>query len=187
MGIEVEVKARLDSVEAFVDRIQGSATFVRSYRKEDRYYAPVAGGPTQFRLRRDGSAWICTFKDKTILDGIERSAETEFTVSDGHAFEALVGRLGYRCDVSKIKVGRSWRLDGVTVEVSTVNTLGAFAEFEILLPDDAADGAIETARSRLRSLLTRFGLADSAIEPRPYIDLIYEDVSYDPASPCAPL
>ncbi|MCG8478701.1 MAG: class IV adenylate cyclase, partial [Spirochaetales bacterium] len=144
-------------------------------RKEDWYFG-FGDDPegARYRLRRDGERWLCTFKQKKILDGIEENRETEFLVSDGEAFRLFLYSLGLTCLITKRKEGESWLVDGVTVELSRVNELGCFVELEVVLSDDAADSDIAAARGRLTALLGRLNVSPASIETRTYTEMIYE-------------
>ncbi len=175
MGVEVELKARIADTEALRERLAELGSFIRRYHKEDWYFG-FGDDPEEarYRLRRDDERWLCTFKQKKILDGIEENRETEFSVSDGEAFRLFLYSLGLRCLVTKQKEGESWLVDGVTVELSRVNELGYFVELEVVLTDDATDSDISAARSRLVALLDRMDVSPAAIETRTYTEMIYE-------------
>ena len=97
MAVEVELKAWVDDPERIRDRLLTVGTPHRRYLKEDEYFGyGETPERARYRLRRDGDAWICTFKEKRIHDGIEENRETEFTVSDGDAFRHMLESLGLR-------------------------------------------------------------------------------------------
>ena len=178
MGVEVEIKAHVDDYEALTARLREFGTFQRQYVKEDYYFSrsPTPKG-ARFRLRRDDEAWICTAKQKKLVDGVEQNVEREFAVSDGAAFRHFAEDLGFSVVVEKRKHGSSWLVGGVVVEVSSVNDLGQFVELELVLPDDSSEDDLASARQRLHALLEQIGITRDRIETRPYTQMIYENVS----------
>ncbi len=176
MGIEVELKARVDDPDGLSRELNRLGSFQRQYDKWDRYFGlPDNPERSLFRLRRDEGAFLCTFKKRKIKDSTEENEETEFEVSDDEAFCRFVRELGFDIVVEKRKVGTTWLVDGITVEVSDVNDLGRFLELELILPDGSDADAADTARKRLFSLLRRLGISESALEERPYTQMIYEN------------
>lgn len=177
-GLEVEIKALVGNRPEFSACLEALATFVRSYNKEDWYYGVREELPeTRFRLRRDADTHVCTHKQKTVRDGIEQSVETEFSVSDGDAFDRFARHLGFECLFVKRKTGERWIIEDLTLEVSDVNDLGTFVEIELILPTDASDGEIERSRDRVRTMLQRLAIPQSAIEERTYTQMIHEKLS----------
>lgn len=176
MGIEVELKAHVDDPDGLSRELHRLGSFQRRYDKRDRYFGyPDNPARTLFRLRRDDGAWLCTFKKRRIKNLTEENEETEFEVSDDEAFRRFAGELGFEVVVEKRKVGAMWLVDGVTVELSEVNDLGYFLELELILSDGSDEEEAENARNRLFSLLHRFGISETALEDRPYTQIIYEN------------
>jgi len=176
MGVEVEIKAHVDSPERVIARLEEIGTFRRRYLKEDRYFGRSRDPKrSRFRLRRDGERWVCTYKQKDLVDRVEQNREVEFDVSDGGAFTTLAEELGFFVAVEKRKEGSEWLVDGVLVEVSDVRTLGHFVELELILPDGSDRDSLAAARQRLYALLDRIGIPSDRIETRPYTQMIYEN------------
>lgn len=171
MAYEIEVKARLGDPEALRRELAAEALEVHDYVKEDVYFRADTG--QEFRLRREGGGAVCTFKEKTIRDGVEVSREVEFSLSDPDAFEELVGRTGATVYARKRKTGSVFRLADAKVEVSHVDRLGDFVEVERMVEEDDAERHA-AAEETVRRLLRRFGIADEAIEARPYTALLAE-------------
>lgn len=179
---EVELKAWVDDSERVRARLQGHCSFRREYEKRDRYFkAPAAAAdpawvPRQFRLRRDADSLVCTYKEKTVADGVEVNLEREFDVSDEEAFVGLIERLGCTPLVDKHKRGRQYEYHGLTVELSEVAGLGTFLEIERLVPDDADEAARDAAAAEVRAALESFGVSAGAIEERPYTRMLLDGV-----------
>ena len=188
MGVEVELKARIDDFSIMRHRLDNLAPCEREYHKIDRYFGPSDRlDEARCRIRHDNGEWICTYKEKTIEGGIEENNETEFRVSDGEALARFVGALGLHQVISKRKTGRAYRVDGVLVELSEVESAGTFVELELILEEDSPRIEVIRARRRLLSLLTRLGIDRSMIEPRPYNHIIDETLSKRRALPGDPL
>lgn len=177
-GTEVEIKALVQQPRELRSRLRREGRFVAAYTKTDRYYGFRRELPeTRFRLRREGDSWICTRKTKTVRDAVEESREREFSLSDGELFEELVLDAGLEMLFEKQKVGERWEVDGTTVEVSRVNDLGTYVEVELILDEDAPAAARDEARDRVRAVLHRLGVPESAVEERTYTRMIYENLS----------
>ncbi|MFP4153622.1 MAG: class IV adenylate cyclase [Alkalispirochaeta sp.] len=176
MGVEVEIKAHVDAPEGVIARLEEIGSFRRRYIKEDRYFGRSRDPKrSRFRLRRDGERWVCTYKQKTLVDRVEQNREVEFDVSDGDAFTSLAEELGFFVAVEKRKEGSEWTVDGIIVEVSNVFSLGHFVELELILQDESDPEELAAARRRLFALLERIGIPASRIETRPYTQMIYEN------------
>jgi predicted adenylyl cyclase CyaB len=169
MAREIELKIRLSDPEPFRRRLEAEAEDLGPYVKDDTYFKGMAGA---FRLRRSGADHIVCLKQKTVAQGIETSREIEFSVEDPDSFQEFAAALGFQEWYRKQKNGRAWRWNDILVEEGTVSDLGWFAELEILLGDDAGEAAIEEARQALLSAVVGLGAGLSAIEPRPYAQLL---------------
>jgi adenylate cyclase class 2 len=185
---EIELKARVEDPEAVKRRLFGLGVWGGAYTKEDCYWKADAGNSmlpaSGLRVRRESrklpdgnaaSACTVTFKTKEKRDGIEVNEETEFTVSDGDAFSALLSRLGLHEDYRKTKTGEVWTVDGITAELAEVGdsrrSLGVFLEIEIIADNDNP-ATVETARARLLGLLADCGLGEDRIESRYYAEML---------------
>ncbi len=187
MSIELEIKAHIEDSDAIAAALDRLGVFQRNFEKDDRYYGAAGSQLTQFRLRADDGDSVCTFKEKTIDNGLEENTEVEFVVSDPIAFERFAEYLGYTCTVEKKKVGRSWVVDSVRCELSEVNNLGCFLELEVILPDDSSEEARNAAREKLVRLLSDLGVDRDKVEARPYTRMIHEDLSRRHEISCRPL
>jgi adenylate cyclase class 2 len=102
---------------------------------------------------------------------MEINDEREFSVSDAAAFEDLLRRLGLQKGIEKNKRGWAWNCAGITAELTEVAGLGWFVELEIIT-DDAAEGTVTAARTRLLALLRKIGVKKNRIEPRYYTEML---------------
>ena len=169
MAYEIEIKAWLDDPDSVRRDLAAQSIGSRDYVKEDLYFRAPTG--QEFRLRREEAGAVCTFKEKTIRAGVEVSREVEFSVSDPEAFEELVGRSGATVFARKKKTGSVFEWAQARVEVSHVHRLGDFVEIEKILEEDNAERHAE-AEQEVRRILDRLGVAETAIEPRPYTALL---------------
>ncbi|HUX11956.1 MAG TPA: hypothetical protein VMW87_02960 [Spirochaetia bacterium] len=200
MATEIEIKAWARDPAAVRRELDKLCTFERSYLKKDIYLHGPAGRPhdswahwrqeglsagpdgtptrpRDFRLRIEGGAATCTFKDRSLSAGIEINREEEFTVSDARLFLELSARLGCRVFSCKVKEGfRYWRAGEIPVvaELSHIAGLGDFIEVECVVDDNAgptAPGREETFTA-LRRFLVLLGVDAGDIESTPYAKLL---------------
>jgi adenylate cyclase class 2 len=180
MAYEIEVKAWIEDPAALKQHLADISTAVKDYTKEDVYFRapvpPATGGasaahPLEYRLRRQGGQNICTFKEKTIHDGVEVSREVEFTVSDADAFEELALRSGAKVFARKKKTGSVYALPDANVEVSHVDGLGDFVEIEKIV-ESTEETEHRRAQQTVRRILSSLGVDEARIEARPYTTLL---------------
>jgi len=173
VGYEIELKAWVDDWEAVEKHLRANCSFVREFRKSDRYFRSRTGPErdTWFRLRMDGGGAIVTFKEKRPRDGIEYNREREFTVDDGEAFLELVGRTDSEEYATKIKTGLEFRSEDMTVELARLEGLGSFLEIEIIA--ESGDEAVHArAAERIRGFLRATGISEKKIEAESYVNLL---------------
>ena len=194
MGIEIELKARIDDIPPIKERLFALGEYCGSFKKSDSYWVPanahtqgITLPPAGLRIRResginangmDYSSVLVTYKTKEIKSGIEVNNECEFSVSDAALFIELMGRLGLHRNICKEKEGWAWRVPEaeqapILAELSQVSDLGCFLELEIIIAvDDSktrpAEEIIDKSRMRLLELLEKLGIPQERIESRPY-------------------
>jgi adenylate cyclase class 2 len=197
MAIEIEVKAHVDDPQAIKSGVSLPASPPLSFEKDDCYWVPagsLSGGVPKsgVRVRRekrrlpgngDEEKTLVTYKSKEVRNGIEINDEREFTVSDTHAFEELLKRLGLKPGLRKHKQGWAWIFaentaagnGNIHVELCEVTgpdrNLGWFAELEILT-DDAGPETVSAARERLLNVLDKLRIPRENIEERYYSELL---------------
>ncbi|MFW5744350.1 MAG: hypothetical protein ACOC2D_13830 [Spirochaetota bacterium] len=188
MAYEIEMKAWVDDWPAVERALRDRCTFERSFRKDDRYFAPP-DGEGLFRVRIDGRpaargegsarrAYV-TYKEKEVRDGVEVNLEREFGVDDAEAFVEFVTSFRCRETFAKVKEGLHFSHDGLTVELVHVEGLGDFLEVECVLADDGGGagpdgGGHDETAERIRALVRELGVDDERIEARPYMKLLRE-------------
>jgi adenylate cyclase, class 2 len=174
MTCEIELKAHITSIRSMQNTIKKQLGLIdpTAYRKEDIYFSkPETLQKTEFRLRSEGSSFIVTRKNKSQKDGIEVNDEIEFFISDAAEFIRFSLESGYVISIEKTKIGVSYTYNGITIELSDVNSLGSFIEIEILL-DTAEPDKVAAAKQRLLDTLEILGIDKEAIEPRYYSEML---------------
>ncbi|WP_455382596.1 hypothetical protein [Salinispira pacifica] len=197
MATEIEVKAWVRNPDGLTAQLDKTCEFEKSYVKKDIYLHGPAGRPEDswahwdrtgpdsravkpqdFRLRIEEGETTCTFKERTLHDGLEVNREAEFSVSDPRLFLELAARIGCRVFSCKVKEGRRYRFRGtrpLVAELSTIAGLGRFIEVECVVPSDSPSPE-ETAATLglIRDFLQQLGVPESDIESRPYARLLAE-------------
>lgn len=190
---EIELKAHLEhpkKTEAPLSRI---ADFSLRCTKTDRYWTL---GEKTIRIRReligDKETVFITHKQKHYTDTIETNRELEFELAavSVPVFTEMLKSLGMTCTAEKQKETKVFVpytdlfpagiLEGtcsVSVELSTMHPIGHFLEIEVLYPDEGSDTAayeqhIRNAQVIFDTLLTALEIPQSAIEVRPYNELL---------------
>ena len=190
---EIELKAHLEhpkKTEALLSRI---ADFSLRCTKTDRYWTL---GEKAIRIRReligDKETVFITHKQKHYTDTIETNRELEFELAavSVPVFTEMLKSLGMTCTAEKQKETKVFVpytdlfpagiLEGtcsVSVELSTIHPIGHFLEIEVLYPDEGSDTAayeqhIRNAQVIFDTLLTALEIPQSAIEVRPYNELL---------------
>jgi adenylate cyclase, class 2 len=174
VATEVELKAWVDDPDAVRARLGKLYRFDSATCKHDTYFAgPPGASIEEFRIREVAGQSVCTFKSKTLANGIEVNDEREFVVSDAAAFQSLLIRLGCSVTVRKVKHSEVYEADGANLELNHVEGLGVFLEIEALVhTTDAA--AVREAQRRIRQLLAEAGIPESKIESRYYTHMLRE-------------
>ncbi len=140
-------------------------------KKQPENYYHYNPGNSNIRVRRQDGKTIVTYKKKEIRNKIEVNEEKEFEVSDAFLFEELLQRLGLEVSLRKHKIGKVWEWDGMTIELSLVETLGWFIELEILADTNDSE-TVNSARHKLLACLDRLGIPEEAIESRYYTEML---------------
>ncbi|BAL93524.1 class IV adenylate cyclase [Rubrivivax gelatinosus] len=167
MARNVEIKVRVDSLDALRERAAALAGAALELIEQDDVFYAVAKGRLKLRRFADGSAELIHYErpdgDGARLSDYER-------VAVGEAAEALhrvlARGLGLRSHVRKqrwlARVGRS------RLHLDRVEGLGDFVEIEVVLADgeSEADG-----REVAEGLLEALGLSAAERVPTAYADL----------------
>ncbi len=172
MRTEIEIKARLQKPEVIEGMVKERGEFVREFEKRDTYFRCRRGDgrETDIRIRVDDDKKTCTFKDRKTITGVEKNQEQEFEISDARSMALLLIRLGGHEILRKVKEGREYRLNSLTVEISEIEGLGFFIEVEKLLKDPAPDEYEGTERE-IAELLQDLGIRRDDWEERTYMEM----------------
>jgi adenylate cyclase class 2 len=179
--IEVELKARLTDFEAASAAVEAAGARPEgSVVKRDVYYGPEGKSAAEidfardriFRIRVEGPHCLVTAKRRALTpEGTEVNQEIELSIGDPVSLDALARYLGFRPFIEKRKETRKYALEGAAVELHRIDPIGDFIEIEALVEREEE---VPAANARVRALLARFGVPESAVEPRLYIDLLRE-------------
>ena len=191
---EIELKAHLEypeKTEALLSRI---ADFSLRCVKTDRYWAL---GEKTIRVRReliaDKETVFVTHKQKHYTGTIETNRELEFELAAASVpmFIEMLESLGMRCTAEKQKDTKVFiphpdlfspdileDARSVSVELSLIHPIGHFLEIEVLYSDEDSDTAaserhIRNAQIIFHTLLAALEIPQSAIEVRPYGELLH--------------
>jgi len=190
---EIELKAHLEypeKTEALLSRI---ADFSLCCVKTDRYWSL---GEKTVRVRReligDKETVLVTHKQKTYTGTIETNRELEFelVVAAVPVFTEMLESLGMICTAEKQKETKVFvphsslfsaaileDTHSVSAEISFIHPIGCFLEIEVIYPDEGSDTAaserhIHNAQTIFDRLLDTLAVPQSAIEIRPYSELL---------------
>jgi adenylate cyclase class 2 len=140
--LEVELKVKIPSLDpvraALVSR---NAVFLGRVHEHDIYYnAPHRDfGITDeaVRVRYTDDHAVVTYKGPKIKKyGLKAREELNFGVESGRDFETLLERLGFTKTAEVDKWRETYRSDGATISLDTVDELGTFAEIEIIIENE---------------------------------------------------
>jgi adenylate cyclase class 2 len=178
MAVEIEIKAWVRRPGQTRGLIEKLCVFETEYVKEDTYFRAPRGSflalsGAGVRVRRENGQWECTFKEKTLRDGLEVNEENEFSLSDGALFMDLLEKLGCTRTIVKVKTGRRYSCRGLNVEISDVKTLGLFVEAEKVL-EAASEEDMAAWEKTIRRFFADIGIREPDIEARPYSVMLAE-------------
>ena len=191
---EIELKAHLEhpkKTEALLSRI---ADFSLRCTKTDRYWTL---GEKTVRVRREligtKETVFITHKQKTYTDTIETNRELEFELAAAAVpvFTEMLESLGMICTAEKQKDTKVFvphsslfpadileDTYSISAELSFIHPIGHFLEIEVLYSDEGSDTAaserhIRNAKVIFDTLLAALEVPQSAIEIRPYNELLH--------------
>ena len=176
--LEIELKARVDAPQALEARLDSLYARSGNVDKRDEYWTvPVAGSPMPFpgfrlRIRSEPGSTTVTFKEKAYDGQVEVNREVEFGILDPEAFGLFLKKMSARPLYRKRKTGSLWKgPEGIMVELVRVEGLGDFLEAERLV-DEAEPYDLDEIKTSLKALIEGLGVDESAVEPRPYSQLL---------------
>jgi adenylate cyclase class IV len=167
MPRNIEIKARIPSVEALLPRAQAVAGGTPQLIEQDDSFFRVAHGRLKLRQFADGSAELIHYQRPDTGDA-KASDYVRVPVIDAAALrEALARGCGL---LGRVRKRRWLLLRGATrIHLDRVEGLGDFMELEVVLRDDQADAAGVAQAERL---MHELGLAQAARVAGAYLDLL---------------
>ena len=169
MARNIEIKARIDSVQALLPTARaladGDATLIE---QDDRFYS-VPRGRLKLRRFADGSAELIHYHRADTVSA-RVSDYVRVPVPDPHALHEVLSRgLG---DAGRVHKRRWLLMCGATrLHLDRVEGLGDFIEIEVVLRGDQSE---DEGRGIAESLMQRLGLADAPRVAGAYRDLLAE-------------
>jgi adenylate cyclase class 2 len=182
--IEIEIKARIPSIEDMAARLeQEGATFEAELDHEDVYYdLPEEMGTfwasdeaLRVRSSKNGTDGtekaFLTYKGPKLDKRTKTRTEIEVGIEDAAKAEAMLEALRYRLAVAVRKHRRLYRLDDVEITLDEVEHLDdKFMELEIM--GDACNA--DEGKERLFATLERLGVSRDDCERKSYLELLLE-------------
>ena len=185
MGVEIEVKLKVESLEA----VRGTLRRVGGVRRDgvletntlyDRPDGSMRAADSALRLRRltrpDGSAGptTMTYKGPRVPGEVKIRPELEVEVSDWATADGILRALGLQRSLTFEKRRESWRMGPCRVELDELPYHGTFVEIEGPDVDSVTEvreriglGAIEPIRASYPQMIheycRRSGLADRRV------------------------
>jgi predicted adenylyl cyclase CyaB len=168
MPRNIEIKARIDSVEALLPQalaLAGSAAAER-IAQDDTFFT-VASGRLKLRQFEDGSAELIHYHRPDTLQA-KASDYVRVPVPDAAALRTALARAcGLRGRV--VKTRRLVMVGRTRIHLDRVQGLGDFIELEVVLADGESDAhGVAEAEALMRAL----GLAAAPREAAAYLDLL---------------
>ena len=167
MARNVEIKARLESIEALLPRARSIADGEPALIQQDDSFFPCPNGRLKLRDFGDGSGELIQYEraDKT---GPKTSTYVRSpTASPATLREALARALG---SLGRVRKQRWLLLAGRTrIHLDRVEGLGDFLELEVVLRDDEDEA---TGVAEAHALMARLGLRPDQLLQGAYLDLL---------------
>lgn len=187
---EIELKAWDYDTEKTEKALKTFATFAGTSFKSDRYFIQQNPPQEELRLRTQkdfkpsaGSVqngepeenctfWV-THKKRFKQNGIEQNEETEFSVSDGAAFEKVLYTIGFKLKRTKEKKTGNWYYRNFHIETVELTGLGNFVEIETVLHNPGQEETA-AAKQNLLKILQKCRIDAHNIEEKSYSRLLEE-------------
>lgn len=166
---EVEIMARLDDVDQFIDRLSAIGVLVREVlEQDDRIYVPKplvlaevdAYITPILRIRTENGIHRFTLK-RNAEPGTDslNNIEHEVVVSSASTMDQILDELGQHVCMNVVKTRRLAVYGDFELSIDSVVGLGDFVEVEVL--SEEADDVTGT-RERMWDFLERLGIPRSA-------------------------
>lgn len=167
MPRNIEIKARIDNVEALLPRAQGLAGRPAERIDQDDTFFRVAHGRLKLRQFADGSGELIHYLRPDAADAKASDYVRVPAADPGALREALVRACGLR---GRVRKQRWLLLLGQTrVHLDRVEGLGDFMELEVVLRDDQTDAE---GSAIAEALMRALGLERAERLAGAYLDLL---------------
>ena len=172
MARNVEIKARIESVEALVPRAAAIATQGPERIEQDDTFFPCPNGRLKLRAFDAASGQLIFYARPDQAGPKESFYILSPTASPDTLRDALAAAHG---TIGRVRKIRTLFLAGRTrVHLDRVEGLGDFLELEVVLRDGeaVADGVAEA-----HALMAQLGVADDALIDGAYLDLMRQSAA----------
>jgi adenylate cyclase, class 2 len=162
--MEIEAKIRVSTLEPVRERLlELKAEHLGLRVERDVYYnAPhrdFAVTDEALRVRYSDEVPVLTYKGPKIPgDGPKAREEIGVSVVEGDHLEQVLDRLGFRPTAEVVKERDLYRLEGATIALDTVETLGTFIEIEAPMDLSRAE-----AVRRIRDIAEELGVRGESL------------------------
>lgn len=132
---EVEIKFRVADPQALADRLRSAGFRLKTPRTHemntlyDRPGQPLRRTGQVLRVRKYGSEWLLTHKNKGSSGRHKTRVETQTKVADGEKMQAIIEALGYKPSFRYEKFRAEWT-DGTGDVVIDETPIGNYGEIE---------------------------------------------------------
>ena len=167
MARNIEIKARIDSVEAWVDRVGSVADSGPNVIAQDDTFFHCSQGRLKLRAFDPETGELIHYHRPNQAGPKESSYSIVQTASASSLREMLSSALG---QLGRVRKSRTLFLAGRTrIHLDRVEGLGDFLELEVVLaPGEPSDKGIEEAAQ----LLARLGISRASLIEGAYLDLL---------------
>jgi adenylate cyclase, class 2 len=141
--LEIELKVKVPSLDPVREQlVRKKARFKGKVHEHDIYYnAPhrdFGRSDEAVRVRYTDDHAVVTYKGPKIKKfGLKAREELNFAVESGETFETMLGRLGFTRTLEVNKWRETYTLGNASVSLDTVDSLGTFAEIEVITENEA--------------------------------------------------
>ena len=162
--LEIELKVRVSDLASIREKLCDlhAVQTDRTHEHDVYYNAPHRDfGSTDeaLRVRYSDDRIIVTYKGAKI-PGFDFKAREEVNVriEDGHGFEIILDRLGFRKTAIVDKMREYYRYEEASVALDEVKDLGFFVEIEL-----TGDETSSAAKERINAIARKIGVEGEAI------------------------
>jgi predicted adenylyl cyclase CyaB len=173
----IEIKARLDSLEAMAERVAALADQGPIEIRQDDTFFACGGGRLKLRAFSPTEGQLIFYR-RPDQPG---PRESRFVISPTAAPDSLRQALTLAYGQSgRVRKHRTLYLVGRTrVHLDRVEGLGSFLELEVVLAEGECP---EAGVAEARRLMAALGIADSQLVEKAYVDLLEAPLSRRPGS-----